>query len=224
MRRMQILIFMLIFTSGIFNSKPAAAQAPGYAEITAPAPGEAVQGLLIVQGSASHPLFVAYDLAFTYQESQLPTWFPIVERRETQVVDGRLGLWDTNGISDGEYKLRLRVHLENGTTLEDVIEGIRIRNQSVVETPTPAAATGFQPTATAMAPTPTSLPTPIVMPAPPGGSSVIQSLQIGLILGAVITISIGTYIYIRRRVRIRWGILRMRRMLWHEDRKKRRRD
>jgi hypothetical protein len=62
------------------------------------------------------------------------------------------------------------------------------------------------------------------MPAPPGGSSVIQSLQIGLILGAVITISIGTYIYIRRRVRIRWGILRMRRMLWHEDRKKRRRD
>lgn len=199
-----------------------AAQAPGYAEIVSPRPGEAVTGLITVQGSASHPLFVSYDLAFTYQDAPLTTWFPIVESREAPIVDDRLGLWDTNGISDGEYKLRVRVHLENDTTLEDVIEGIRIRNDSPIETPTAVAPGAVLPTITAPAPTVTPRPTPLVIAQAPGGSSVLQALQIGLVLGAAATILLGIYLYVRRRVRLRWGVLRMRRMLWQDERKKRR--
>jgi hypothetical protein len=213
-------IFILVLS--LFGFSAAKAQAPGYAEIISPAPGEAVQGLLTLQGSASHPLFVAYDLAFTFQDDSLTTWFPIVERREVQVVDGRLGLWDTNGVSDGEYKLRLRVHLENGTTLEHTLEGIRIRNHSAIETPTPAAVGALKPTGTALPPTATARPTPIVIADNPSGANVTRALQYGLILGALMTLSLGIYLYVRRRVRIRWGILRMRRMLFQDERKKRR--
>jgi hypothetical protein len=224
MRWAQFIVLILILTISFFGYQMGAAQAPGYAEIVSPAPGEAVQGLFTLQGSASHPLFEAYDLAFAYQQAPISTWFSIVERREIEVVDGRLGLWDTSGISDGEYQLRLRVYLENGTTLEDIIEGVRVRNRSQIETPTPAAVSGNQPTATSVPPTSTPGPTPIIIASPPGGSSVLIFLQSGFIIGAAALLSLGIYLYIRRRVRVRWGILRMRRMLWYEDRKKRRGD
>ncbi len=222
MRRRRAIAVIFITTLSLIGFQVAGAQAPGYAEIVSPLPGEAVRGLLTIEGSASHPIFVAYDIAFTFQDAPLSTWFPIVETREMPVVDGPLGLWDTNGISDGNYKLRLRVHLENGTTLEDVIEGIRIRNESTIETPTPAAAGASMPTATQLPATSTPRPTPIAIAQPPGGSSVVRALQTGLLLGAVATISLGIYLLVRRKIRIRWGILRMRRMLWQDDRKKRR--
>lgn len=220
MRR--LLISILLGISAFSGARSAAAQAPGYAEIVSPNPGGVVQGLFIIEGSASHPLFEAYDLSFTFQQAPLATWFPIVETRRVEVVDGRLGLWDTNGISDGEYKLRLRVFLENGTTLEDVIEGVRIRNVSPVETSTPAAIGGTLPSATPPPPTPTPRPTPIALVEAPGGSSVLVALQSGLFVGGMIVLGLGAYLYVRRRLRIRWGILRMRRMLWQDERKKRR--
>jgi hypothetical protein len=221
MRRTRIGVSILVLVLGLFGFKEGEAQAPGYAEITTPLPGEAVKGLLTIKGSASHPLFVSYDLAFTFQDDALTTWFPIVENREVQVVDGRLGLWDTNGVSDGEYQLRLRVRLENGTTLEHVLEGIRIRNQSIIETATPGPVVGVLPTTTALPPTPTSRPTPVSPVEAPGGSNVTRAFQYGLILGALLTLSLGAYLFIRRSVRIRWGILRMRRMLWRDERRKR---
>ena len=222
MRRVQILISIASLFLSLGGYASAGAQAPGYAEIVAPGPGDAVQGLMTIQGSASHPLFVSYDLAFTFQDAPLTTWFEIVENRELEVVDGRLGLWDTNGIADGEYQLRLRVHLENGTTLEDIIEGVRVRNTSTVETPTPAAVGAVAATETPPAATPTSMPTPIILPDPPGGSSVLQAFQYGLIGGAAVTLALGIYLFVRRRVRVRWGVLRMRRMLWQDERRKRR--
>jgi hypothetical protein len=224
MRSAQLFLAILIIAGSICGYVTAEAQAPGYAEIVSPSPGEAVQGLVTIQGSASHPLFMSYDLTFTYQDAPISTWFPIVEDRDVEAVDGRLGLWDTTGISDGEYRLRLRVHLENGTTLEDVIEGIRVRNKSIIETPTPAAVGGSLPTVTAPPPTPTLRPTPILPIESPGGSSVFTALRNGLIIGAILTTASIIYLYVRRSIRIRWGILRMRRMLWRDERRKRRGD
>lgn len=60
------------------------------------------------------------------------------------------------------------------------------------------------------------------MPESPGGSSVIQALEFGLIGGAVLTTAVVIYLFVRRRVRVRWGVLRMRRMLWQDERKQRR--
>jgi hypothetical protein len=222
MRSALLVLSIFILSISLCGYTTVEAQAPGYAEIVAPSPGEAVQGLVTVQGSASHPLFTSYDLTFTYQDEPITTWFPIVESRDVEVVDGRLGLWDTTGISDGEYLLRLRVHLENGTTLEDIIEGVRIRNKSVIETATPAAVGGILPTATAPPPTPTLRPTPILPTEPPGGASVFTALRNGLIIGAILTTTSIIYLLIRRSIRIRWGILRMRRMRWQDERRKRR--
>lgn len=222
MRRSYSPSIILIGIICLFSFMTAEAQAPGYAEIVSPSAGEAVTGLMTIEGSASHPLFVAYDLAFTYQDTDIETWFFIVETRSVQVVDERLGLWDTNGISDGEYKLRLRILLQNGTTLEDVIEGIRIRNETTIETATPAAVKGSLPTSTPVPATPTTHPTSVALPGSPGGSSVVLALETGLTIGSIGMIVLGIYLYIRRRIRIRWGILRMRRMLWQDERKKRR--
>lgn len=221
MHRLLSLIIILVALMALSGYSAAQAQAPGYAEITSPDPGEAVQGLVTIEGSASHPLFSAYELDFTFQDAPLDTWFPIVETRDVQIVDGRLGLWDTTGISDGDYKLRLRVSLENGTTLEDLIEGVRIRNQSAIEPATPVAADASRPTQTPVPPTPTARPTAIAIPEAPGGSAVTAALKSGLIIGAVAMTALGIYLFIRRRIRVRWAIRRMRRMLWQDDRNKR---
>lgn len=221
MRRIFLLTFFICLGL-LFGLTSVHAQAPGYAEILSPLDGEAVSGLTTIVGSASHPLFVSYELAFTYQNSEVETWFPIVEISEIQIVDDRLGLWDTTGITDGEYVLRLRVNLSNDTTLEDIIENVRVRNQSAAETPTPGLLSGPSPVPATQTPSPTPRATPIPMAVSPGSGVVVRSFRTGLATGALILCGVGAFFFIRRSVRVRWGILRMRRMLWQDERRKKR--
>jgi len=108
----------------------AALQVPGFAELTSPQPGQVVSGLVTLSGTADHPAFNRYELSFAYVEDTTDTWFSIGEPVDTRVIDGRLALWDTSAITDGDYSLRLRVWLQDGRSLEAVVPGIRVRNYS----------------------------------------------------------------------------------------------
>ncbi len=196
-------------------------QVPGFVEITQPAPGDAVSGLVTIYGSADHPAFTAYDLAFAYAENPTNTWFPIGEPSQLAVVGGRLGLWDTSEIVDGDYLLRLRVWLQDGTSLEDVVAGVRVRNQSPAEIPTPI------PAAT-LAPALTSTPTPSLPPPPsaPTSSShrsrAADALATGVLAALVGLGLLALYTLTRSALRPRWADLRTRYFHWQDSRRRRR--
>jgi hypothetical protein len=126
-------------------------QVPGFAELTSPQPGQVVSGLVTLSGTADHPAFNRYELSFAYDEDPTDTWFSIGEPVDTRVIDGRLALWDTSTITDGDYSLRLRVWLQDGRSLEAVVPGIRVRNYSS----DPVIPTAVPPEADRPLPTPT---------------------------------------------------------------------
>ena len=78
-------------------------QAPGFADITRPVSGESVRGVVTLEGTANHPSFDHFDLAFGYDPDPTDTWFPIVDSDRSRVVEGRLAVWDTSAVADGEY-------------------------------------------------------------------------------------------------------------------------
>ena len=199
----------------------ASAQAPGFAQITSPGGGEAVRGLVTIEGFAAHPRFERYELAFAYPEDPTDTWFAIGEPSRQPVEAGPLGLWDTSSITDGSYRLRLRVFLDNGTALEHIVEGLRIRNYSQIETPTAAAVVAPLATPTAAPPTPTPRPTPL----PPfdrgGAKKLVSAFTAGMILGGISLAGGLAYLALRRSLHLRRSALRMRRMRLEAERKQR---
>jgi hypothetical protein len=213
----------LVIAAVLAAHLPAAAQAPGYADITSPADGQAVQGLITIEGSASHPFFEAYDLAFAYPSDPSQTWFLITDPVNQPVADGPMAIWDTTGITDGNYRLRLRVFLTNGNILQVFVDDLRVRNYTAVETSSPGAAVS-QPTPTIALPTRTPRPTPLPALTGDGSQGVFRAFTIGAILGGLTLILGGGYVIARRRMKIRLGMMRTRRMLWQQDRKNRKRD
>jgi hypothetical protein len=215
LRRITTAIGLLLW---IFTYVPGHAQAPGYAEILAPHGGEAIQGVYTIKGSASHPAFIGYQLSFAYSEDPTGTWFLLGDRQDTPIIEGGLGLWDTTGITDGDYRLRLEVYLENDNLIVAIVEGVRIRNHSLIETETPAPIAA-QVTATSIPPTKTPRPTPIPLTPVRGSTQIQRALIIGAIIGFIFLSGFGLYLFIRRSARQRWGMMQMRQILRDQARK-----
>jgi hypothetical protein len=195
------------------------AQAPGYADITRPAAGEAIFGLVTIEGSADHPSFVSYELSFAYQPNPEDTWFPVMESIQTPVSEGRLGIWDTTGITDGTYQLRLRVWLKNGNALEAFVPDLRVRNIIPTETPTAVRQVSL-PSPTHIPRTQTPQPTSIPPSFSDGRAHVGRVFTIGAILGGVSLLLLGGYLFARRSMSLRWAKLRMRRIHWRSERER----
>lgn len=199
----------------------ALAQAPGYAEITSPADGQPLEGLVSIEGSADHPSFVRYDLAFSYEPNPTDTWFPIGEPVSTRARQAALGLWDTTQLTQGIYQLRLRVFLDSGAILEDVASGLRVGLAAAAPAPS-----GGLPVATATAsPTATTVP-PLAAPATerPGADPVLVALGIGGFTAAALLVILAAYLPLRRGLALWAGSLRMRRVLREDARRHRGRE
>jgi hypothetical protein len=220
LNRCAILIVIILLITPMFRSF---AQAPGYAEILEPGGGEAVYGVFTINGSASHPSFQAYQLSFALSDDPTETWFLLGEPQTNPVIEDGIGLWDTTGITDGDYRLRLEVFLENDQTIVTVIEGVRVRNQTPIETAT-IAPIAAQVSATPPPPTRTPRPTPLA-PIPTDGSIPIRwAFLLGGIMGFIVLGSLGVYLFIRRRARERWGMLQMRQFLRNQTRNQKKRN
>ena len=187
-------------------------QAPGFADITRPQENEVLHGVVTIEGSAAHPAFVAYELSFAYDPNPMDTWFPIVDNIQTPVTDGRLGLWDTTSITDGDYQLRLYVVLENDSRLEAYARDLQVRNTTPAETQ-PAREEPTISTATPAAATGTPAPTvvPVIYSQRSGTQKVLQSLKIGAFLGSLSLLIFASYIFFRKIVRSRRPSPRFRR-------------
>lgn len=179
-------------------------------EISNPLPGEAVQGLVQVIGTVQADGFVSYKLDFTFMDNPSQTWFTIATGSQP-IQDDILGEWDTTVLTDGDYNLRLSVQVQNGSPVIMMVEGLRVRNYSAIETSTPF------PTSLPVTPTEqldgqvedevsTPTPTLLVTPAPkdPNPAALDKeklsaTLVLGSITGGVLFLAVLFYWLSRRR-------------------------
>lgn len=169
--------------------------------ITSPEAGSAVQGKVEIKGYVKATDFAGYELDFSNASSTGSGWFPI-QASDQNPTDGSLGFWDTNSITDGNYRIRLTVHYKNAGQAEVYVEDIRVRNYSPMETNTPAAGS------TAIPPQVISAKPTFQIPESHAGRTVRNDIEIGrtdLLFTVAISIAVGfvlafllTYLFIKR--------------------------
>ncbi len=111
-------------------------QAP---RLDTPQAGQALQGMVEITGSTDLPDFESAELAFAYDVEQPDAWFWLADVTDP-VGSGSLAGWNTNDLTDGNYRLRLVVTRADGSTAETHVRGLRVRNNTAIETDTPRPA------------------------------------------------------------------------------------
>lgn len=167
-------------------------------EIHEPRPGQALQGSVRILGSTNIRNFSHSELAFAYQENPTDTWFLLAES-DQGVVNEVLAIWDTSEITDNVYQLRLMVTTKDNQKHVYMVEGLRVRNYTPMETDTPqpeqqAHLETTTPEPTQAVNTPTPLPTnPLTL----RESDLLQSALRGVGVVAVLFL-LGTMIAVLR--------------------------
>jgi hypothetical protein len=130
------------------------------AVITSPRDRAEARDKVSIRGTATHPDFWRYEVAYGPEPNPGDQWILIGAVHETQVVDNVLETWDTTLLPDGNYSLRLRVVRRDGNYDEYFVRQISVANTQPTDTPTPPEVT----------PIPTDTPTPL----PPTPTIVIE--------------------------------------------------
>ena len=170
--------------------------------IISPEAGAWLQGAVSVRGSTALDGFSAMEVAFAYADDPTETWFLLVEGQQS-VIEGDLALWDTTALPDGNYILRVRVILKDVQVRDALIEGLRVRNYSPIETrlPTIGGTPGYVLMATVQ-PSPTMpvvTPTPLALnPAQVSLNDWLHWLKQGALIGLGLLLGMGFYLLIRR--------------------------
>ncbi len=195
------LIFLCVLASVGVPAVPVHAQAPSSLSITTPRSGDALQGSVTINGSNTVLGFFSSDVSFSYSGDTTGTWF-LISTVNAPINEGPLTTWDTTSITDGNYSLRLRVYLDDGTTRDTFVYNLRVRNYTPIETPTPAP-TAIRPTPVpTITLTPTPFPTPTLMPA---NDAILTPTDVSITIGyggiaAVILLGIiGFYLWLRKK-------------------------
>ena len=115
---------------------PSATPLPISIVILSPVPGNVVSGNVQVLGAATHPQFLQYQVEYGPDPNPSNLWYPAADIVQSPVVNGLLGIWNTNVVNDGRYQVRLRVTLRDGTTLSTVVGNITVQNQEPTPVPT----------------------------------------------------------------------------------------
>lgn len=195
----QSLLFLVLFLIAAQDTPPVA--------ITSPLPDELLRGQVTITGKVDLPSFLAAQLDFAYASNPTDTWFNIQTYLQP-MTDSTLAVWDTTAITDGDYVLRLRVNLEDGSA-QEVTVPIKIGND-LLPSPTP------EPTATpepetvliptpfllAASPTPTDLPRPTPTALPTNPVSLEQN-QIYASLGRGALVILGLFALAGLIIRVR---------------------
>lgn len=198
--KLYVLLPFVFFLLAAQDSPPVA--------ITSPAPQEILRGQVKIMGKVDLPSFVSAQLDFAYASDPTNTWFSI-QTFSQPLTDSTLATWDTTSITDGDYILRLRVNLQDGTSQEATVP-VKIGNDFVptatpVPTPTPVSDTILIPTPFLLAasPTPTEMPrpTPTALPSNPvslGQNQIYASLGRGALVILGLFALAGLIIRVRR--------------------------
>jgi hypothetical protein len=176
-----LLVVMWILPQGI--------RAQSQNGITEPARGDIISGIVLINGTAVHPDFLRYEIAFRQDFNPGADWIAFAQG-DRPVVEDTLAIWDTTVggeaapvFPDGRYRLRLRVVRSDYNYDEYFVTDLIIANSNLTPTVTPTitptirsavetplsstavaatlqAETGILPTLTPF-PTPSRLATPV---------------------------------------------------------------
>jgi hypothetical protein len=211
MRRLFFVVLTLILTFiPSFGAVAQSGYSPG-AGISAPTPGSPLKGLVTIEGTTTLDGFLSWEITFNYASDTTGSWFLIAEGNQA-ITQGELTQWDTNTITDGDYNFRLTIFLEGGRREHFVVNNLRVRNYSPIETVTPTptltptpytetprpslTATITQPPSETPIPdTPTPLPTnPVIITQ----NDITNSLTRGAAGAAAAFVLVGLYLSIKR--------------------------
>lgn len=204
---MRVCLMGLVVLLVLMPVVPVAAQS-ATPVITSPSAGQVLQGQVAITGATDISGFASAEVAFAYASDTTNTWFAIWSGTQS-VFNAVIATWDTTTISDGDYILRLRVYLQDGTT-QDVTVAVQVRNYTAQATDTPTVIPTTRPTL--QIPTPilvAASPTPIPpmisspTPLPPNSVEVTQSqiyanFQRGALIIAGIFVFFGILLRFRR--------------------------
>ncbi|MBM3123556.1 MAG: hypothetical protein FJZ87_00615 [Chloroflexi bacterium] len=172
--------------------------------ITSPRPGATLRGQVEIIGTVNVPEFVSAELGFGYSVNPTDTWYVI--QSLTQPSEAAvLAVWDTSAVTDGDYNLRMRVLLKDGSVQVILVEGLKIRNDQPVE-PTP---TELTPTLAVVnssaAPTPVPTPTRMLELATPlpDNSASLTTIEVYRTFGRGAMIALGIFLLAAWIVRMR---------------------
>jgi hypothetical protein len=179
--------------------------AQGFTQVNifAPQAGAAIQGVVEITGNAVVDGFLGYAVAFSFQGDVTQTWF-LIAHGDEQIHENSLGEWDTNGLTDGSYALRLMVLRNGDAPVIAIVENLRLRNYTPIETPTPAPTTmgEMQPLAATVTSEASQRPTPTQLPQNPAileEEDILSSVRNGVILALILTITFGIYAAVKKR-------------------------
>jgi hypothetical protein len=146
MRRLSLLMLMFV----LFVAQPALAKAGAKQArqetavpnvfLSSPVGGQALQGVVAIDGNTAVAMFQTTTLAFTYHGDTTGAWF-LIHESDSPIAYDTIAQWDTTTITDGDYDLRLTISLTDGSQVWADVYGLRVRNYSPVETDTPVPPT-----------------------------------------------------------------------------------
>ena len=207
----RLLIAALLMALTLHGGLQVAAQSTTLPSILSPADGQVAQGQIQIKGTTQIPDFASAELAFAYVSDSTQTWFTI-QTASLPVTTDTIAVWDTGTVTDGDYILRLRVVLIDGS-FRDAAVTVRVRNYTPVPTPSPVATAtelpvveiptaiiiGASETPTVTAEAPVS--TPTAFPPNPAGVSpgaILTGFWRGALVVGVLVLAFGALIRRRR--------------------------
>jgi len=191
------LVMALFLGRGVIT---AAAQSYQLVRISTPQTGDVLQGQVSIQGTSQIDGFVSAEVEFSYSGAD-EAWY-VIQASQQGVTEGELAVWDTTTITDGNYTVRLTVHLQDGRSMRYEVEELRVRNYTAVETATPNGSLPSDPatpTQPAVIRTPTPHPTVAANPAAVNPAQFMISLIQGAAVTLVLFFGFGLYFWLRRR-------------------------
>jgi hypothetical protein len=107
--------------------------------IDSPQPGEQLHGQVIISGNTAINAFARTEIYFGYSGEN--DWF-LISTSDQPVRNGPIATWDTTSITDGNYQIKVKVFLVDGSYAEVIIPDLTVSNQSreptqTLENPTP---------------------------------------------------------------------------------------
>ncbi len=139
-RAMVLIALVTLLTLTLLSpaqARPSQQGQPGQdiAQITSPTDGQTINGLVTITGSADHPQFSRWELAYGPDPNPKDAWQPFASGNQP-IHDGTIGTWNTGVIADGTYMLRLRAVRKDSNYTEAFIRGLKVSNSAPVGTPT----------------------------------------------------------------------------------------
>jgi hypothetical protein len=185
-----------------------AAQTTPPIAISSPLAEDVLRGQITITGTTDVTNFLSAQLDFSYASNSDGNWFAL-QALPQPIQDSTLATWDTTTISDGDYILRLRVNLSDGTS-QEVTVPIKIQNDTpfATATPLPTSTPDFvtigipTPFLLAASPTPTEVPRPTPTALPTNSVSLNQN-AIYSSLGRGALVIIGLFIFAGLIIRFR---------------------